>query len=174
MSLRNRFTGFIVSLGLIAAFSVAAGAQQAAPADKAARQPKAEGMRRGGREHHGPPVLRIMRDLNLSDTQAQQARAITERFVNSIEPQRQALKELHQQREEQGTLSDDAREKAQGLRAQIDEARQSMQSELRAILTPEQRTQYEKLEQEWKARRAERHERRGRGERTLPSPPEEQ
>ncbi len=168
MSLRNRLTGLIASLALIATFGAAAYAQQ--PADNKAAQPQMEGMKRkGGPHHRGTPVLRIMRDLNLTEAQEQQARSVVERFTNSIEPQRQALMEIHKQKEEQGAISDETRQKAQELRMQIDQSRQQMQSELMSILTPEQRAQYEKLEQEWKARRAEHRGRRGRGER-MPTP----
>jgi protein CpxP len=170
MSLRNRLHGFIIALGLIATFGIAAHAQQPAETNKAA-QPQMDGMRKGRGHHRGTPVLRIMRDLNLTDAQQQQARTIVERFTDSIQPQRQALMEIHKQRETQGTISDDLRQKAQELRQQIHESQKLMQTELLAILTTEQRAQYEKLEQEWKARRAEHRSRRNRGERM---PPEEQ
>lgn len=161
MSLRNKLTGVALSLGLVATFGVAAFAQQPST-DKAATRPRAEGKGMGG-HHNRVPVLRIMRDLKLTDAQEQQARTIVERFRTSIEPQRQALMELRKQKE-QGTMTDDIMAKAQPLRAQIDEAQKSMQTELLALLTPEQRTQYEQLEKDWKAKRDERRSRRGRGE----------
>ena len=162
MSLRNKLTGAVLSLGLVATFGVAVSAQQPS-ADKASTRPQAEGKGMGGHHHNRVPVLRIMRDLKLTDAQEQQARSIVERFRTSIEPQRQALMELHKQKE-QGTITDDMRAKAQPLRAQIDEAQKSMQTELLALLTTEQRTQYEQLEKDWKAKRDERRSRRGRGE----------
>lgn len=166
MSLRNRLAGAVLSLMMIITCGIAAYAQQKPAADKTAPQGFAEGHRKGGR-HHGTPVLRIMKDLNLTDAQQQQARAIVERFRNTIEPQRQSLKELHRQKEE-GTLPTDANEKAQALRAQIDEAQQRMREELLALLTPEQRTQYDQREKEWKARRDEMRSRRGRNQQTMP------
>ncbi len=161
MSLRNKLTGAVLSLGLVATFGITAFAQQPS-ADKAATRPQAEAKGMGG-HHNRVPVLRIMRDLKLTDAQEQQARSIVERFKTSIEPQRQALMELHKQKE-QGTTTDDMRAKAQPLRAQIDEAQQNMQAELLALLTSEQRTQYDQLEKQWKERRDERRSRRGRGE----------
>jgi Spy/CpxP family protein refolding chaperone len=173
MSLRNRFTGLAASLALIITCGVATYAQKpAADADKAS-QAQFEGMqRKSGRPSRGTPVMRIMRELNLTEAQEQQTRAIVERFANNIEPQRQALMEIHTQRVEQGDLSDETRQKARDLREQIHTAQKQMQAELLALLTPEQRTKYDRLEQEWKARRAEGRHRRGRGER-MP-PPEEQ
>ncbi|MBC7911451.1 MAG: Spy/CpxP family protein refolding chaperone [Pyrinomonadaceae bacterium] len=176
MSLRNKLTGAVLSFGLIAATGIAAYAQQPAASDKAA--PKAQGEsfrgkeRRGGRHHRGMHVLRIMQDLNLTEAQQTQTRAIVERFTNSIEPQRQALMEIKKQRDEQGTISEDARRKATELRQQIEESRKQMRTELLAVLTTEQRTQYEKLEQEWKARREEHRSRRGN--RGTPPPTEDQ
>jgi len=174
MSLRNRFTGLFASLALIITCGVASYAQKpAADADKAAQAQLEVAQRKGGRHHRGTPVLRIMRQLNLTEAQEQQARVILERFTQNIEPQRQGLMEIHKQRVEQGDLPDDVRQKAHDLREQIHTAQKQMQTELLALLTPEQRTKYEQLEQEWKARRAEGRQRRGRGER-LPPPEEEQ
>ncbi len=173
MSLRNRFTGLAASLALIITCGVAAYAQKpATDADRAAQAQLEAMQRKGGRHRGGTPVMRIMRNLNLTEAQEQQTRVIVERFTNNIEPQRQALMEIHRQRVEQGDLSDDVRQKAHDLREQIHTAQKQMQTELLALLTPEQRTKYDQLEQEWKARRAEGRQRRGRGER-MP-PPEEQ
>lgn len=160
MSIRNKFTGAVLSLALIFTFGIVAFAQQAAVTGKAAPEAQDGGMRKGGRHQRGTPVLRIMRDLKLTDTQREQARVIMERFKTTIEPQRLALRELHKLRE-QGTVSEDVREKAKALRSKIGEALKGSQSELLAILTPEQRTQYDQMELQWKARREERRARRG-------------
>jgi hypothetical protein len=172
MSLRNRFTGLFASLALIITCGVAAYAQKPATDSDRAAQAQLEAMQRKDGRHRGAPVMRIMRELNLTEAQEQQTRVIVERFTQSIEPQRQGLMEIHRQRVEQGDLPDDVRQKAHDLREQIHTAQKQMQTELLALLTPEQRTKFEQLEQEWKARRAEGRQRRGRGER-MP-PPEEQ
>lgn len=173
MSLRNRLTGFIASLGLVATLGIAAQAQQTATTDKAAPQAQAEGMGKGKRGHHGLPLMRLLRNLDLTEAQQTQARAIAERFIQSIQPQIQDLKELHQQvQEQEGTSSDEIREKARSLRSQIKDAGKLMQSEVMAILTPEQHAKFEQLEQEWKARRAEHRGRRGRGD--MMPPPDQQ
>jgi Spy/CpxP family protein refolding chaperone len=169
MSFRNKFAGIIAVLGLVAMFGGAANAQSAGTSAETAR-PQIDGMKRArGRHHGGVPVARIMRDLNLTDAQEQQARGIIEQFVKNIEPQRQVLSEMHNQLEVQGSLSDESRQKAQELREQIHTSQKQMQSELMALLTPEQRAQYDQLEEQWKSRRAERHERRGRSQK-LPRP----
>ncbi|MBV9957473.1 MAG: hypothetical protein JO360_03595 [Acidobacteria bacterium] len=150
MSFRRIITGLVLSLGLIAACGIAAYAQ-------------VEGQGKGERHHDRVPLWRIIQQLNLTDAQEQQARAVVEKFQTNIEAQRQALTDLHRQKE-QGTLSDDQRAQAQTLRGQIDEARKLMQTDLFAILTPEQRTQYQELETRWKTRRDEMRTRRGRRE----------
>ncbi len=88
---RNRFSGLILSLALIATFGVVGYAQQATDAGKSTEQAQTRGMKRSGRGHHGMQVLRIIRDLNLTDAQNEQARAIFDSFRTKIEPQRQAL-----------------------------------------------------------------------------------
>ncbi len=170
MSFRNKLAGIIAALGLIAIFGGAVNAQDAGTSNKIAK-PQIEGRARG-RHRGGVPVARIMRDLNLTETQEQQSRSIIEQFVKSIEPQRQALMELHNEFEVQGSISEEARQKAHELREQIHASQKQMQSELMALLTPEQRAQYDQLQEQWKSRRAERHERRGRSPKLPQSDPQ--
>lgn len=158
MAIRNKLTGAGLSLAFIATFGIAAFGQQKTATDKSSLQPEARGMREG-RGHRGMPLFRLMRDLNLTDAQKEQARAIVERFKTSIEPQRQALRELHKQ-SEQGTFSDDVRERAIALRGEIHESLKSAHNELLTILTAEQRAQYDQMDLQMKARREERRARR--------------
>lgn len=159
MSIRNKLTGAVLSLALLATFSIATCAQQKTAADKSSLQSETGGMRHGGRRH-GMLVMRFMHNLNLTDAQKDQARVVLQRFRTSIEPQRQALKELHKQRE-LGTVNDEVRERAKTLRGEIRTSMTGAHSELLTILTPEQRAQYDQMEQQVKARRAERRARRG-------------
>jgi Spy/CpxP family protein refolding chaperone len=159
MSIRNKLTGAVLSLALIATFSIASYAQQKTATGTSSLQSENRGMRQGGRRH-GMPVMLFMHKLNLTDAQKDQARVIVQRFKASIEPQRQALRELHKQRE-LGTVSDDVREKAKTLRGEIRTSMKGAHSELLTILTPEQRSQYDQMELQMKARRAERRARRG-------------
>lgn len=168
MSLRNRLAGAVLTLGLILTFSVAAFAQEQTGAKP---QPPARGMRGEGRGGRGSmPMMRLLRNLNLTDAQRQDVQTILERFRQNTAEARNALMLMRGQRE-QGDLSDADREKAEALHAQMKEAQTQMRAELLAILTPEQRAQFEKKEQEMKARRA---ERRGRGDGDMMPPPDEQ
>lgn len=158
MSIRNKLIGAVLSLALLATFSIATYAQQKTAPGKSTLQSETGGMRQGGRRH-GMPVMRFMHKLNLTDAQKDQARVIVQRFRTSIEPQRQALRELHKQRE-QGAVSDEVKERAMALRGEIRTSMKSAHSEMLTILTPEQRAQYDQMEQQIKARRAERRARR--------------
>jgi Spy/CpxP family protein refolding chaperone len=159
MSIRNKLTGTVLSLALIATFGIATYAQQATTSEKASTPSQAGGMQKGGHRHRGMPVLRLMHDLNLTDAQKEQARTIVQRFKVSIEPQRQALRELHKQNVE-GTVSADVRERAMALRGEIRESFKGARSELLTILTTEQRAQYDQKVLQWKAHREERRARR--------------
>ena len=160
MSIRNILTGALLSLALIGTFGVATYAQQETSTDKATPQSQEGGGKQmGGRRHRGMPGMRLMHSLNLTDAQKEQARAIVKRFKAGVEPQRQALRELHKQGVE-GTVSDDVRARAQALRGEIRESMKGAHSELLTILTTEQRTQYDQMEQQWKACKAERRARR--------------
>lgn len=104
-------------------------------------------------------MMRAMRELNLTDAQQAQARAIFERFAESIRPQREALQQLHGQYD-QGTPSEEIRARAKQLRGEIREAMKLARAEVVTILTPEQRTRLEQMELERKARHDERRSRR--------------
>jgi periplasmic protein CpxP/Spy len=164
MSLYSKLKG--ISLGLVIALACGAGtafAQQTGTAqqeDSPARmQREGRGERRGKRDHKLMGMMRVLRELNLTDAQQSQARAIFERFSESIRPQREALEQLRGQHE-QGTPSEETRARAKQLRGEIREAMQRARAEVVAILTPEQRTKLEQMEMERKARHDERRARR--------------
>ena len=165
MSLYSKLKG--ISLGLVIALACGAGAafaQQTATAQEgeAPARIQREGRRgeRGGkRDHRMMGMMRVLRELNLTDAQQAQARAILERFAESIRPQREALEQLREQHE-QGTPSEETRARAKQLRGEIREAMQRARTEVVAILTPEQRTKLEQMELERKARHEERRKRR--------------
>lgn len=155
MSIRNKITGAFLSLAIVVTFGFSGYAQQGPAGSKVAPEAREGGMRRGGRHHRGMPLLRMLRELNLTEAQRDQARVIVERFKTTTEPQRQALRELRKQGVE-GTVSDEVRGKADALRSQIREALKGTHGELLKILTSEQRTQYDQMELQWKTRREER------------------
>jgi Spy/CpxP family protein refolding chaperone len=164
MALRKTLTFAALALGLTLAFSAHAFAQQPQPQSGDSQQQQQE---RGGRRRGGPRgergegfgMLRGLRELNLSEAQQQQARAIFDRFAANIRPQREQLMQLREQ-SRAGNAAADTEERAKALRAQIHESEKAMRAELLTILTPEQRTQLEQTEKERKARRDEMRQRR--------------
>lgn len=171
MSFSNKLTTACLTLGLTMAFGTLALAQTTQPAPPPGsgtaqgegrgmgkhQRHKGEGHKGKGREGMGG--LRLMRELDLTDAQKQQARVIKERYAASTKPQREELRQLHEQKK-QGTLPADAKTKAEALRAQLAEANKQMHNEMLAILTPEQRAKFETLEKERKSKHRE--HRRGR------------
>lgn len=157
MSLKSKLSGAILLLGLIVTSGTAAFAQQSpqqspAPDANTIEQRHGRRMRKhAGRmgEHMGQALLRLYeRELNLTDAQKQQATAIYERYLANTKTQRDELRQLHEQREQQDALPNrDTMEKARQLRTEIRQATESMRTELQSILTPEQRTKLEQLRQ---------------------------
>ena len=114
------------------------------------------GRRPGGPGRRGPGggVLRLMSQLNLTDAQQQQIRAIQQRFETSTKTQREELRRLHESNEG-AEPSADTRARMQTLRGEMEQAMRSTHEEMLAVLTAEQRTQLEQLVKEQKARRKE-------------------
>ncbi len=192
MSFSNKLTTAGLTLALTMAFGSLAFAQTMHPPppprpDSDARQHRGEGRGMGkheggmgeGREGHerregregreGMGQMRLLRELNLTDAQKQQAHAIMERFAASTKTQREELRQLREQKE-QGTLTADAKARAEALRAQLAASNKNMHNELLAILTPDQRAKLEKLEKEHKSERRENmRERRGDDDNEAPN-----
>jgi hypothetical protein len=107
--------------------------------------------------------MRILRELELTEAQTRQARTIIENHKAAIEPQRQELMKLREQRE-QGADQADLRSRAKALREQIHESAKDMRAQLLSILTPDQRARLDQMETEFKARREEWRKRRQRAQ----------
>jgi Spy/CpxP family protein refolding chaperone len=110
------------------------------------------GMRRFGR---GP--LAELRELNLTDEQQKQVRAIMERNVNNTKALREELRTLGQERFA-GTLTPEEQARAKDLHQQMAQSMKSAMTEVQGILTAEQKTKLEEFRQE----RGPRHGRGGR------------
>ncbi len=176
MSFSNKLTTAGLTLGLTLAFGTFALAQTTPT------RPDSGAMHRGGergmmgkhRGHkgegrEGAGAMRLMRELDLTDAQKQQARAIMERFAASTKTQREELRGLREQRA-QGTLTADAQANAKTVRMQLAESNRNMHNELLAILTPEQRAKFETLEKEHKSeRREQKRNRRGGDDNEAPN-----
>ncbi len=165
MSLRRKLIGISMTIGLVFALSAVAFAQQPtlAPQDNGQQQ-EGQGRRRGGGGRHGMGkkghggMQRLMNQLNLTDAQQQQRRAIEERFEASTKTQREEMRRLREST--QGEPSAETQARFQALRAEIGQAMKGQRQEMLNLLTPEQRTQLEQLVKERKARQGERRGRR--------------
>jgi periplasmic protein CpxP/Spy len=161
MSLYTKLKGACVGLMIALACAGVGVAQESGRAEQQrdVGRMQREG-RRGerGRGHKMMGMMRGLRELNLTEAQQQQVRAIMERFAEATRPQREALMQMREQRE-QGATGEQTSERAKQLRGEIREAMQRGRAEIAAILTPEQRARLEQMEQERKARHEERRQR---------------
>ena len=124
---------------------------------------QSEGNRHGRRGRHTGGEFRGMRELNLTEAQSQQQRAIAQRYLETIKSRREELFKLREKRM-QGTFTADDEARAKALRQEIHKAMQGMHSEIEEILTPDQRTKLEQIRAEGKTRQDEmrkRHEEHG-------------
>jgi Spy/CpxP family protein refolding chaperone len=166
MSLQRKLTGIGLTLGLVLTFGVAAFAQDGASQqqDNGAQQQGPFGgrggkRRGGGGGRRGPgAMMRLMKQLNLSDAQQQQIHAIHERLQANVKPQREEMRRLRES--SQGQPSADTVARIEALHTEMGRAMRATHEEILAVLTQEQRTQLEQLVRERKARHEERRGRR--------------
>jgi len=142
MFLRTNLTVAGLMLGLATCGAVALAQQPRINPDTVAPQarqsnPVQNAMRRS-------PVLRVLRQLNLTDAQKQQMRTIFRTTFQTTKAQRQELRPLTRQWRE-GTLTAEGLARANELHKQLNEARKSMRTQLAGILTPEQKTKFEEI-----------------------------
>ena len=111
-----------------------------------------------------------IRELNLTEEQQQQQRAIVQRQLGNTKAQREELFKLREKRFA-GTLTPEDEARVQSLRREIRDSRQSIRTEMEGVLTAEQRARLDQLKTERRARRDERREhRRERREHRDPMP----
>ncbi|MGE0131778.1 MAG: Spy/CpxP family protein refolding chaperone [Blastocatellales bacterium] len=118
---------------------------------------------RGGRGMHGG----MFRKLNLTDAQKAQMKQLRQSHRERTQPLRQELRAKMQQLREanQGgafneALAAQTLTETAGLRAKLMGEHFKLRQEMMALLTPEQKTQFDQMREQFKARRAERQARR--------------
>src|SRR6185436_650571 len=100
--------------------------------------------RRGGMGH-------MMRELNLTDAQRQQSRAIMQRRLESTKLQREELFKLREKRIA-GTFTADDEARAKALHQEIRKSMEGVRAEMASVLTAEQKAKLEGLKKERKER----------------------
>jgi Spy/CpxP family protein refolding chaperone len=169
MSLRRILTGAVLTLGLVFTTGAAASAQQQQPSTTT--NPQENGRQRGpwergggggGPRHDGMGkrggrggMQRLVSQLNLTDAQQQQIRAIEDRFEASTKTQREEMRRLRESTQG-GEPSAETRARFQTLREELGQAMKTQHQEMLNVLTSEQRAQLEQLMKERKARHDER------------------
>jgi len=106
-----------------------------------------EGERMGRRGRMG----RMMGELNLSEEQRQQSRAIVQRRLEATKSQREELFRLREKRIA-GTFSADDEARAKALHQEIRNSMAGVREEMQSVLTAEQKARLEQLKQERKER----------------------
>ena len=100
--------------------------------------------RRGGMDH-------LMRELNLSEEQRQQSRAIMQRRLESTKLQREELFKLREKRIA-GTFTAEDAARAKALHQEIRAGMEGARAEMASVLTAEQKAKLEELKRERKER----------------------
>ena len=153
--------GLVLACGIVA---VAQEPQPQAPStqDGSFRQERTDRMERrrerlGGREgmrhegRRGDGIGQLTRELNLTEEQRQQHRAIVQRRLESTRTQREELFKLREKRMA-GTFTEEDGARAKALHQEIRTAMDGVNTELAGVLTAEQKARLEQLKQERRAK----------------------
>lgn len=164
-------TGIILALGMFA-FAQEPQPQNPPSPDGALRGERMEKRRdrhrarmedrEGRRRHKGPegmgrrgPGMRHLRELNLSDAQREQSRAIMQRRLESTKVQREELFRLREKRIA-GTFTAEDGTRAKVLHEQVRASMEGARTEMAGVLTAEQKAKLEELKAERKAKHEQR------------------
>jgi len=106
---------------------------------------------KGMHRKRGRGIGRLLRELNLTDQQRQQGRAIMQRRLEGTRAQREELFQLREKRIA-GTFTDQDKARARALHEEMRASREGVRAEMEGILTAEQKTKLEELKKERKAK----------------------
>jgi len=179
--LMSRLNAAALGAALLIGISGVAGAQvpgTQGPSVKAPGERGIDGQRRGGHRGHragGRGMRGFARDLNLTEAQRTQVRAIHEKYRPRFQAAREQLRTqsaaaraLRQKGDTAGARAAYQRLRTD-MQARIQPIQQQQQAEIRNILTAEQRTKFDAAQQRMKERLENRKDRRGRGGRFRPA-----
>jgi len=115
---------------------------------------------REGMGRRGPGMGRLPRELNLTDAQREQSRAIMQRRLESTKGQREELFKLREKRIA-GTFTAEDGTRAKALHEEIRASMEGARAEMAGVLTAEQKAKLEGLKAERKAKHELRMKERG-------------
>jgi Spy/CpxP family protein refolding chaperone len=154
MRLRTRIKSAGLILGLLMVFAAVAAAQQPVtqnpgpntntPGLRGSKASRGDRRGPGRREGFGPGMLR---ELNLTDDQKQQVRAIMKQSFAGNKDLRDELRNLGEKRQ-QGTLTPEEQARAKTLHEQMRASMKDTEAKIAGVLTPEQKTRVEQLQKE--------------------------
>ena len=170
MSLKNKIFTTVTLAFAVGAFSSLASAQTttAPQQDNVQKQEKREGRgygRRGdkgmhgGKHRGGKSGMRGLRGINLTDAQKEQVRGIMEAKRTSGKTNHEEFRSLREAKRA-GTLTTDQQQRLQTLKSEMKQNAEQTRAQVLAILTPEQRTQFEQRKEEMQKKRQERRQMR--------------
>jgi len=179
--MRRTLTRTVLTLSLWASVGVAIVSAQQTPAPEGNAPAESDSQRmeqRGRRERRGGGrgqggmrggELGFLRQLNLTEAQQQQLRALQEEHAQATKTQRDELHQLFQIRRQGGEFTAEQEARARELRQELGESTKALRDRVSSILTPEQRTEVEQMMKDRQGRRDE-----GRGRRMNHPTPDNQ
>ena len=111
--------------------------------------------RENGRGWRGHGIGHFASELNLTEEQQQQTRAIAQRRLEGLRAQREEFFKLHEKRVA-GTFTAEDAARAKELRQQIRSGMEGFENDFSGILTPDQESKLEQLKKERKEKREQR------------------
>ena len=168
MSLKSKISSIFTLAFAIVAFTTFASAQEAAKTDDNVKRFEHGGHKRGmhgerdGRHGGGMRGMHGFRGIEFTDAQKEQLRQIHE-ANKPTEEQMAAMKSMHEARKTGGEPTEAQREQMKAFKDQRRAKEEAARAQVLAILTPEQRQQYdtniaeqEKRREEYRQQRQER------------------
>jgi periplasmic protein CpxP/Spy len=158
----KRITAILISVFALGTFAMAQDNSSTTTTnnkDNAERHQKwGNGEGRGGR-HGGPggDMMRNLRGLNLTDAQKVQVKAVFDKYrPNENDGDREAMRSIMEKKQSGTALTPEEQTRMKDFRLKMKANHDQMQSEIMAILTPDQKAQLEKNREERKERFKER------------------
>ena len=162
--MKFKFANIAAAVATVFAVTVIGFAQseQTTTTNQTQTQTTREGKRFGKMhgDHHGEMSMRMLSQLNLTDTQKAQAKTIIATNRSATLAQREELKTLFGQKRSGATLTTEQQTRMSELRDQLRQSDEKTHSDLLALLTTEQRAQLDAKRQEMRQQMQQRRQQR--------------